>query len=107
MQIIRWSENRPPQEQELRQQMRWQGLAPYAWSNGPGDRYSVHSHGYEKVLYCVKGSIIFVLPDQVDEQGQTSAIHLEPGDCMILPAGVRHSAQVGQQGVTCLEAQRE
>jgi len=27
-----------------------------------------------------------------------------PGDCMILPARTRHSAEVGFQGVTCLEA---
>jgi hypothetical protein len=33
----------------------------YSWSNGPGDRYAPHMHSYEKVLYCVDGSITFVL----------------------------------------------
>src|SRR5439155_1193075 len=33
----------------------------YSWSNGPGDRYAAHNHSYEKVLYCVDGSITFVL----------------------------------------------
>jgi hypothetical protein len=33
----------------------------YSWSNGPGDRYAAHNHGYDKVLYCVDGSITFVL----------------------------------------------
>jgi quercetin dioxygenase-like cupin family protein len=104
MQIIYWQGPTPPQEQTLRQHMQQQGLSPYTWSNGPGDYYSVHSHNYQKVLYCVKGSIRFILPDQHDESGVATYLDLSPGDCMILPAGVRHSAQVGPQGVTCLEA---
>src|SRR5205085_2212357 len=104
MQVIHWQEATPPQEQTLRQRMQQQGLSPYAWSNGPGDYYSVHSHSYQKVLYCVKGSIRFILPDQRDQSGATKYLDLSPGDCMILPTGVRHSAQVGPEGVTCLEA---
>ncbi|MBE3561240.1 MAG: cupin [Ktedonobacteraceae bacterium] len=104
--IIRWQEESPPQEQQLRKRMREEGLSPYAWSNAPGMQYAVHSHSYEKVLYCVQGSVRFVLPDQQDERGEARAIDLVPGDCMILPAGVRHSALVGEQGVICLEAPR-
>jgi uncharacterized protein YjlB len=103
MQVVRWQEATVPQEQELRRRMQQQALSPYAWSNGPGDTYAIHSHGYEKVLYCVRGSIRFVLPDQPDSSRN---IDLTPGDCMILPAGIRHSAYVGPQGVTCLEATR-
>ena len=33
----------------------------YSWSNGPGDRYAAHSHSFEKILYCVSGSITFTL----------------------------------------------
>ncbi len=106
MQVIRWQESTPPQEQALRQRMQQQGLSPHSWSNGPGDTYAVHSHSYEKVLYCVRGYIRFVLPDQRDESGRAQAVDLAPGDCMILPAGVRHSAQVGDEGVTCIEAPR-
>src|SRR2546423_592551 len=107
MQVIHWQEATPPQEQTLRQRMQQQGLSPYAWSNGPGDYYSVHSHSYQKVLYCVRGSIRFILPDQRDESGAATYLDLSPGDCMILPAGVRHSAQVGPEGVTCLEAAQQ
>ncbi|RAQ97016.1 cupin domain-containing protein [Thermogemmatispora tikiterensis] len=103
MQVIRWQESNPPDEEELRQKMQEQGLAPYSWSNSPGDTYAVHSHSYDKVLYCVRGSIRFVLPDTPGPEG---IIDLEPGDCMILPAGTRHSAFVGPKGVTCMEAQR-
>jgi quercetin dioxygenase-like cupin family protein len=104
MQIIRWPEATPPQEQELRRRMWKEGLTPYAWSNAPGDLYAVHSHSYEKVLYCVQGSIRFILPDQPSAEQD---IDLAPGDCMILPPGMRHSAAVGPHGVTCLEATRQ
>lgn len=103
MQVIRWPGTESPQEQELRSRMQKDGLAPYSWSNGPGDTYAVHSHMYEKVLYCVRGTIRFVLPDQPEESRN---IDLAAGDCMILPAQTRHSAHVGPQGVTCLEATR-
>jgi uncharacterized protein YjlB len=103
MQIMRWERSTSPQEHELRGLMQQQGLSPYTWSNGPHDTYAVHSHSYEKVLYCVRGSIRFTLPDQ---PGGIPFVDLSPGDGMILPAAVRHSAQVGSQGVTCLEATR-
>lgn len=101
MQVIRWKETEVPQEHDLRKRMQVQGLSPYAWSNGPGEHYAVHSHSYQKVLYCVRGSIRFILPDV---GGDAGTIDLAAGDCMILPANVRHSAKVGPQGVTCLEA---
>ena len=103
MQVIRWEGAEAPREQELRSRMQKERLAPYSWSNGPGDTYAVHSHTYEKVLYCVRGSIRFVLPDQPEGSRD---IDLAPGDCMILPAHTRHSAYVGPQGVICLEATR-
>ena len=103
MQIMRYQESAQPQEHELRERLQRQGLSPYSWSNGPYDSYAVHSHSYEKVLYCVRGSIRFTLPDQPEG---IPYIDLAPGDGMILPAGTRHSAQVGPQGVTCLEATR-
>jgi mannose-6-phosphate isomerase-like protein (cupin superfamily) len=104
MQVIRWQEQEPPNEQALRRRMQQQGLSPYSWSNGPGFIYAIHSHHYEKVLYCVQGSIRFVLPDQRDAQGRELAVDLAPGDCLILPPGTRHSAYVGPQGVICIEA---
>ncbi|HEX6349783.1 MAG TPA: cupin domain-containing protein [Candidatus Dormibacteraeota bacterium] len=72
----------------------------YGWSNGPGDRYAAHRHGYEKVLYCVAGSITFRLEDEGRE------IALEAGDRMVLPAGTRHSATVGPGGCECIEGRR-
>ena len=96
MEIERWREGTQPGEAELRRRLVAEGLSPQSWSNGPGDEYAVHSHGYTKVLYCVRGSIRFTLPDQQKH------LDLGPGDRMVLPAGTRHGAVVGSAGVTCI-----
>jgi quercetin dioxygenase-like cupin family protein len=80
--------------------LRGEATGCYSWSNGPGDRYGAHSHGYEKVLYCVDGSITFVL------ESEGRSIALKAGDRMVLPAGTRHSAVVGPAGCTCIEGKR-
>lgn len=72
----------------------------YSWSNDPKDRYAAHSHDYEKVLYCVSGSITFVL------ETEGKSLELRPGDRMVLPTGTVHSAVVGPQGCTCVEGRR-
>ncbi len=100
MQVIRWQEMAEPQEATLRKRMQQEGLSPHSWSNDPGDSYAVHSHNYEKVLYCVRGSIRFDMPASGD------SVDLTPGDCLILPANTPHSAYVGSGGVTCIEAAR-
>lgn len=80
--------------------LRREAASCYSWSNGPHDRYAAHSHPYEKVLYCVDGSITFVL----EREGRD--LELKPGDRMVLPAGTLHSAIVGPSGCTCIEGQR-
>jgi quercetin dioxygenase-like cupin family protein len=85
---------------ELMTRLRGEASGCYSWSNGPRDRYSPHSHGYEKVLYCVEGSITFVL------EGEGRRLELTPGDRMVLPAGTVHSAEVGAHGCTCIEGRR-
>ena len=72
----------------------------YSWSNGPGDRYVALTHNFEKVLYCVDGSITFVL------ENEGRHLDLKPGDRMVLPAGTVHSAIVGDSGCTCIEGHR-
>ncbi len=79
--------------------MRSEGLEPYRWDNGAGFDYAKHAHAYHKVLYCLRGSIRFVLGE--DER----VLELRAGDRMDLPSGTQHSAFVGPEGVACLEAQ--
>ena len=35
---------------EVRERLRAEGLEASPWSNGPGDRYGAHEHGYAMVL---------------------------------------------------------
>jgi quercetin dioxygenase-like cupin family protein len=78
--------------------LRAEGLDASSWSNGPGDRYGAHEHGFDKVIAVVSGSISFGLP------ADGRSIQLEAGDRLELPAGTAHDARVGPVGVTCLEA---
>jgi hypothetical protein len=78
--------------------LRAEGLDPGSWSNGPGDVYAPHAHGFDKVLVVARGSIDFGLPDLA------RSVALASGDRLDLPAGTRHDARVGPDGVTCLEA---
>lgn len=87
-----------PTTAELTARLRAEGLDPGSWSNGPGDRYAVHDHGYDKVLVVASGSIRFGLPSREE------AVDLAVGDRLELPAGTDHDAFVGPTGVVCLEA---
>jgi quercetin dioxygenase-like cupin family protein len=73
-----------------------EGVSPQAWSNGPRDQYSTHTHDFHKILVCVAGSITFHTPE--------GDVALTEGDRLDLPAGTPHSATVGPGGVRCLEA---
>lgn len=81
-----------------RQALAAEGLDPETWSNPPGHAYAEHQHPYHKVLFCIDGSITFHTAD--------GDIELSPGDRLDLPPGRRHSATVGPEGVTCIEAAR-
>ena len=97
---LTWRDEDPPTPDSVARRVRAEGVEPYAWSNGPGDRYGVHAHPYEKVLMCAAGSITFFLG------AERGPVELRPGDGFVLPAGVEHSAVVGPSGCTCLEGHR-
>lgn len=86
----------PPDRDGIQARYEEEGLRPCSWSNGPGDRYGWHTHGYTKVLYCVSGSIVFHT-----RQGD---FELTPGDRLEVDPGTEHAATVGSDGVVCLEA---
>lgn len=96
--VTPWAGTEAPTEASVRAVFAAEGLAPYAWSNGPGDRYPVHTHGYDKVLICARGSIVF--------QVAGTDVALQAGDRLDLPAGTPHGALVGPRGCVCLEAHR-
>jgi quercetin dioxygenase-like cupin family protein len=68
-----------PGEDETAAQMRAEGLSPHGRGNGPG--------GYEEVLYCVRGQIVFHTAGGDTELG--------PGDKIVLPPHTPHAATVG------------
>jgi len=82
----------------LAARLRAEGLSPGSWGNDAGDVYGAHAHGYDKVLVCAAGDIVFGLP------GRGERVALGVGDRLDLPAGTEHDAVVGPAGVTCLEA---
>ena len=76
------------------------GVDPLAWSNGPGDRYGAHEHGFTKLLVCAAGSITFLVGDA------EIPVELSAGDGFELPPGTRHAGIVGPRGCTCVEGHR-
>ena len=98
LKVTPWTGQTPPTEEEIKSVLAKQELNVYTWSNGPEDVYAGHTHGYHKVLYVVEGSIKFDFPTR------HKTVTLNLGDRLDLPAGIRHSAVVGPEGVKCLEA---
>jgi mannose-6-phosphate isomerase-like protein (cupin superfamily) len=71
---------------------------PRFWANAPGDHYGRHEHGYHKVLFCLKGSIVF--------HTDAGDVELGAGDRLDLEPGTVHGATVGPDGCGCVEASR-
>ena len=97
-----WESSDTPTEDNLKEKMTGAGLSPERWTANDGHRFDVRQHDYHKVVYCVEGSIWFTFPDDPD-----TVIELEPGDRLDLPAGIRHGALTGMEGVVCLEARKD
>lgn len=96
--VQHWAKSDSPDEGALRKILAAEGLTPYAWSNRPGDRYAAHKHDYDKVIYVLRGSITWILPES------NRKIETRASDRIELPGGTLHAAHVGPQGVICLEA---
>ncbi len=95
--VIRRDQTIPPTPSELQAILIEEGLFSYDWSNAPGDTYTPHVHEYDKVIIVVRGSITWLLPET------NEAIETRAGDRIELPRGTRHAAEVGPEGVVCLE----
>jgi len=74
------------------QTLRAAGLRPSPWSAGPRAVFGRHRHPRPKRLFVVEGSISF------------DGLLLTTGEGIRIPAGVEHSALVGDGGVRCVEA---
>jgi len=97
---LAWDRPEAPNTSNAATRLRAAGVEPRAWSNGPGDRYAVHSHDYTKLLVCAAGSITFLIGTDA------TPVELCPGDGFIMPPATPHAAVVGPDGCTCLEGTR-
>jgi quercetin dioxygenase-like cupin family protein len=100
LQRLTLHDGEPPSTAGVARRLRDEGVEPYAWSNGPGDRYPVHEHPSTKLLMCAAGSITFLVG------ADAAPVDLVAGEGFILPAGTPHAAIVGPAGCTCLEGHR-
>jgi mannose-6-phosphate isomerase-like protein (cupin superfamily) len=75
--------------------LREAGGEPRWWSNGPDEVYTPHEHDHHKVLYCVAGSIVFIVDDD--------QLFLTAGDRLDIEPATMHAAVAGPDGVTCGE----
>ncbi len=96
--VTRWQGSQHPTFSTITRQMKKEGLRPYMWVNMPNHRYGVRSHGYDKVLYVIEGTLEITLPDA------NQRMTLRAGDRLDVPAGVRHGTIVGVGGAKCVEA---
>ena len=95
--VTRWRGGQNPTLDKITGQMRDENLRPYVWVNMPNFRYPVRSHGYDKILYCVEGSLELIFPQTKQR------VELRSGDRIELPRGVRYGANVGPSGAQCIE----
>jgi len=96
--VTRWHGSQHPTFSAITRDMKKEGLRPYMWVNAPNHRYGVRTHGYDKVLYVVEGTVEISLPDS------NQRMNLRAGDRVDIPAGVRHGTIVGSNGAKCVEA---
>lgn len=66
----------------------------------PGTVFPPHTHGVDKIDGVLSGHF------RLEMQG--NSVILEPGDCLVVPRGVVHSAEVvGDEPVISLDAVRD
>ncbi len=96
--IIRWHGGQHPTLDNITRSMKTEGLRPYVWTNTPNFRYPVRSHGYDKTVYCIQGSLEISFPKLKQR------VVLRAGDRMDVPRGVHYSTIIGPAGAQCVEA---
>jgi len=63
----------------------------YIWRDAPGVYYDWHTHPFDEVRWVLEGEITMGTEEGV--------ITLKAGDRLNVPAGTRHWAKVGEEGV--------
>lgn len=96
-----WDEKRdgPLSEAALRKKLEARGYRVSRYVYPPGTVFPDHTHGIDKIDAVVSGRFRMTL-------GRDAAV-LEAGDCLAVPRGAVHSAEVvGDESVVSLDATR-
>lgn len=101
MEIERWSDEAdgPLDEQALRGKLERRGYRVTRYVYPPGTTFPSHTHGVDKIDAVLSGRFRMSM--------QNHSVVLGPGDCLAVPRGVAHSAEVvGEEPVVSLDAVR-
>ena len=86
-------------ELKLRRKLERQGFSVTRYVYSPGTYFPDHTHGVEKIDAVLAGRFRMTLENQT--------VVLEAGDCLLVPQGAVHSAEVvGDESVISLDAIR-
>jgi quercetin dioxygenase-like cupin family protein len=99
LKVTPWPSDKQPTLEEIEQYFDEQELDTYYnWAGTANSTIDGHTHGYHKVLFVLEGNVKFEFPTRHE------TLHLNAGDRLELPAGIRHNAVVGVDGVVCVES---
>ena len=95
IEVERWSDETPPNPEELRALMQDDGYTVFEWTDAPGTKYGPHAHAEDQSHWILSGELEL----RVGHETYT----LRAGDRDYLPANEMHSAFVpGDEPVTYL-----
>ncbi len=84
-------------EQAMRRKLEKRGYSVTRYTYAPGTSFPEHSHSIDKIDAVLAGRF------RMSMNGQ--AVILEPGDCLAVPRGTPHTAEViGDEPVVSLDA---
>ena len=99
--LERWDARRDgaPSESVLRARLAGRGYRVARWEYPPGTVFERHTHAEDKIDAVLSGRFRMRTPE--------GEVVLGPGDCLAVPAGTPHSAEVvGDEPVVSLDAVR-
>lgn len=92
----RWSRDYESAEEELVAMLARKNIDAERWVAEEYEDFPPRTHSLDKHLWCVEGSIEFLITGK--------SIWLQAGDSMDLPAGTVYSAKAGFSGCVCYES---
>lgn len=89
----------PLSEHAMRRKLEQRGYCVTRYTYSPGTSFPEHTHSIDKIDAVLAGRF------RMSMHGQ--AVILEPGDCLAVPRGTPHAAEVvGEEPVVSLDATR-